>query len=185
MILPNLTLTYCTLFPCFLHHQSYIPPITFSIEKFLIYLYMYALESFSIFNSTVSPVHAISGDLLLHSSYSQKDLLTRLENHQIDQLLLQSSPANHARLLSVSSHHAAAWLSVVTSVGLNLHLEPDEFQIALKWWLGMDTSLGSCCPYCPTHQLDPLGHHAVTCKGGGDVVLRHNSLTDAFSQFCH
>ena len=38
-ILPNLTLTYCTLFPCFLHHQSYIPPITFSIEKFLIYLY--------------------------------------------------------------------------------------------------------------------------------------------------
>ena len=21
------------------------------------------------------------------------------------------------------------------------------------------------------HQLDPLGHHAVTCKGGGDVVM--------------
>ena len=49
----------------------------------------------------------------------------------------------------------------------------------------MDTSLGSCCPYCPEHQLDHLGHHAVTCKGGGDVVLHHNSLRDAFSQFCH
>ena len=49
----------------------------------------------------------------------------------------------------------------------------------------MDTSLGSCCPYCPEHQLDPLGHHAVTCKSGGDVVLRHNSLRDAYSQFCH
>ena len=49
----------------------------------------------------------------------------------------------------------------------------------------MDTSLGSCCPYCPEHQLDHLGHHAVTCKGGGDVMLHHNSLRDAFSQFCH
>ena len=130
-------------------------------------------------------MHAISGDLLLHSSYSQKDLSARLENHHFDQLLLQSSPANCACLLSVSSCHAASWLSVIHSVGLNLHFEPDEFQIALKWWLGMDTSLGSCCPYCPYHQLDPLGHHAVTCKGGGDVVLCHNSLRDAFSQFCH
>ena len=25
----------------------------------------------------------------------------------------------------------------------------------------------------------------MTCNGGGDVVLRHNSLRDAFSQFCH
>ena len=95
------------------------------------------------------------------------------------------SPANRARLLSVSSRHAAAWLSVIPSVGLNLHHESDEFQIALKWWLGMDTLLGFCCPYCPEHQLDHLGHHAVTCKGGGDVVLCHNSLRDVFSHFCH
>ena len=30
-----------TLFPCFLHHWSYIQQITFSIEKFLIYLFNY------------------------------------------------------------------------------------------------------------------------------------------------
>ena len=30
------------------------------------------------------------------------------------------------------------------------------------------------------HQLDPLGHHAVTCKEGGDVVMRHNALRDVF-----
>ena len=141
----------------------------------------YALES----NDTVPPVHAIFGDLLFHSSLSQKDLSARLENHQFEQLLFQSSPANRARLLSVSSRHAASWLSVIPSVGLNLHLEPDEFQTALKWWLGSDISLGSCCPRCRDHQLDPLGHHAVTCKRGGDVVLCHNSLRDVFSQFCH
>ena len=145
----------------------------------------YALESINIFNDTVSPVQAISGDLLLHSTLSQKDLSARLENHQFEQLLFQSSPANRASLLSVSSCQAASWLSVIPSVGLNLPLEPDEFQTALKWWQGIDTSLGSCCPHCPDHQLDPLGHHAVTCKGGGDVVLHHNSLWDVISQFCH
>ena len=49
----------------------------------------------------------------------------------------------------------------------------------------MDTSSQLLCLYCPDHQLDPLGHHAVTCKGCGDVVLRHNSLRDVFAQFCH
>ena len=35
-------------------------------------------------------------------------------------------------------------------------------------------------PLLPDHQLDPLGHHAVTCKGGGDVVMRHNALRVVF-----
>ena len=32
--------------------------------------------------------------------------------------------------------------------------------------------------------LDPLGHHAVTCKFGRDVVSRHNQLRDTFEQTC-
>ena len=34
------------------------------------------------------------------------------------------------------------------------------------------------CPLCPTHALDPLGHHRLTCKSGGDVVSWHNRLQD-------
>eukprot|EP00731_Ephydatia_muelleri_P019436 Em0012g261a len=34
-------------------------------------------------------------------------------------------------------------------------------------------------------KLDPLGHHALTCKHGGDVVLRHNSLRNVFVESCH
>ena len=49
----------------------------------------------------------------------------------------------------------------------------------------MDTSPQVHCPYCQDHQLDPLGHHAMTCKRGGDVVVRHNALRDVFAQFCH
>ena len=74
---------------------------------------------------------------------------------------------------------------MIPSRGLNLCMEPEEFQVAVKWWLGMDTSPQQRCPHCHDHQLDPLGHHAVTCKGGGDAVIRHNALRDVFAQFCH
>ena len=41
----------------------------------------------------------------------------------------QSSTADRARLLSVSSPHAASWVSVILSEGLGLHLQPSEFQV--------------------------------------------------------
>ena len=46
----------------------------------------------------------------------------------------------------------------------------------------MDTSSGSRCAMCPHNMLNPLGHHAVTCKFGGNVVSRHNHLRDTFVQ---
>ena len=33
--------------------------------------------------------------------------------------------------------------------------------------------------------MDPLGHHALSCRRGGDAVLRHNQLRDIFVDFCH
>ena len=90
-----------------------------------------------------------------------------------------------ARLLSVSAPHAASWFSVVPSIGLGLHMDSDEFQTAVKWWLGIDTSCGSTCALCPYSALDPLGHHAATCKRRGDVVLRHNKLKDILVESFH
>ena len=87
-----------------------------------------------------------------------------------------SSPANKACLLSSSASHASSWLSVVPSVGLGLHLDSSEFHKAVKWWLGMNSTARSSCPFCPDIALDPLGHHAVSCRHGGDVVIRHNRL---------
>ncbi|KAL5479843.1 hypothetical protein EMCRGX_G023432, partial [Ephydatia muelleri] len=99
-------------------------------------------------------------------------------------LLESSSPANRARLLSVAAPHASSWLSVVPSPGLGLHLESNEFQMAIRWWLGLDTSGRSMCPFCPDTALDPLGHHVVTCRHGGDVVIRHNRLRDEVFDLC-
>ena len=49
----------------------------------------------------------------------------------------------------------------------------------------MDISRGLPCPLCPNTALDPLGHHAATCKKGGDVVTRHNRLWDVIVVICH
>eukprot|EP00731_Ephydatia_muelleri_P005532 Em0002g1708a len=99
-------------------------------------------------------------------------------------LFHNASVTDRARLLSISSPHASAWLSVTSSPRLNLHLEPAEFQVALKWWLGIPVVQGQSCPHCPSCVLDDFGHHSLTCKHGGDVVSRHNKLRDVFYDFC-
>ncbi|KAL5509400.1 hypothetical protein EMCRGX_G004770 [Ephydatia muelleri] len=47
------------------------------------------------------------------------------------------------------------------------------------------TPYGSNCALCPDSTLDPLGHHAATCKCGGDAVLRHNKLRDILVESFH
>ena len=56
--------------------------------------------------------------------------------------------------------------------------------MALRWWLGLNTAGGSCCPFCPDTVLDPVGHHAVSCRHGGFVVTWHNLLRDILAGFC-
>ena len=126
----------------------------------------FTMQAITTYNSLVPPEISVSVESLIDSGLSQKNLSSRIDDHQFDQLYLTSSPANRARLLSVSSRHASSWLAVIPSKGLNLSLEPVEFQAALKWWLGMDTLPQVHCPYCPDHQLDPLGHHANDVQTG-------------------
>ena len=97
---------------------------------------------------------------------------------------MTSSPTNKARLLSSSAAHARSWLSVVPSVGLGLHIDSSEFHTAVKWWLGMNSTARSSCPFCPDIVLDPLGHHTVSCRHGGDVVIRHNRLRNIIADLC-
>ena len=108
------------------------------------------------FNSFVPLSEAINSEALLFTPVTQKSLSSKLDDHLFKALLDMSSIADKARLLSVSSPHAGTWLSVTPSEGLGLHLDPSQFQIAIKLWLGLD----SCCPLCPEIALDPLGHHA-------------------------
>ena len=66
---------------------------------------------------------------------------------------------------------------------MGLHLEPSEFQVAIKWWLSIPVTQGQSCSQCNA-ALDAYGHHALCCKLGGDVS-RHNKLRDIFNDVCH
>eukprot|EP00731_Ephydatia_muelleri_P009283 Em0004g1621a len=134
--------------------------------------------------SAILKFNAITVESVLSSPLSQHVLCKKLDDHLFQSNLMTSSPANKARLLSASAPHASSWLSVVPSLGLGLHLDPAEFQIKVMWWLGMNSSIQSVCPFCPNITLDPLGHHAVSCRHGGDVVIRHNRLLNIFAEFC-
>ena len=141
------------------------------------------LQSIDDFNRCIPPNKAIYFESLMNTPSSQKALSGEIEDAMFRQLVSKSSVPDRARLLSVSSPHASAWLSVVPSPGLNLHLEPAEFQAAIQWWLGIGVAHCSMCPHCP-HSLDPRRHHALTCTHGGDVVTRHNRLHDVFAESC-
>ena len=137
------------------------------------------------YNAKVSPPDALTVESVLASPPTQKALSSKIDMNFFHGLLENASPANKARLLSESASHAAAWLSVVPSIELGLHLEPNEYQVAVRWWLGLDTSGTAMCPFCPGVGLDPLGHHCVTCRHGGDVVWLHNLLREAIASLCH
>ena len=131
----------------------------------------YLVQAINLFNIQVLPSDAISVESVLSSPIKKRTLSQKLNNRLFQTFLVSSSVANKARILSESAPHCASWLSVVPSSALGLLLEPNEFLVALKWWLGHDLSRGSLCPLCPDTALDPLGHHAVTCRRGGDVVM--------------
>eukprot|EP00731_Ephydatia_muelleri_P030964 Em0022g478a len=73
----------------------------------------------------------------------QRILSQRLDDHSFGLVIAAATDADKARLLSTSAPHAASWLSVVPSVGLGLHLDPNELQIAVMWWLH-DVFLSFC-----------------------------------------
>ena len=87
------------------------------------------------FNTLVSPSEVISVEAITASPIHQRVLSKKLEDHQFSMLLETSSPADKARLLSESAPHAASWLLVTPSPGLDLHLDPNELQISIQWWL--------------------------------------------------
>ena len=93
---------------------------------------------------------------------------------------------NHVNNNNNNNSLATSWISVLSSGEPGTHFDPSKFRTAISWWLGLETTrASSCCLLCPEIALDPLGHPALSCRRGGDVVLRHNQLHDIFVDFCH
>ena len=165
-------------------HSSAAFISSFCPSGFGMHLSPHLTQVVEIFNSLVLPADVISVESLLTTPVSQKSLSGKLDDHVFNLLLNSSSVADKARLLSVSSPHAASWLSVVPSESLGLHMDPPFFQVVIKWWLDLDISEGSPCALCPGSTLDHLDHHAVTCKYGGDMATRKNMIRDILVETC-
>ena len=124
------------------------------------------------FNSQVSLPNAISVSFVLASpSPTQKVLSGMIEDQLFANLMDSSSHANRARLLSVAAPHSSSWLSAVPSTSLGLHLETNEYWMAIKWWLVQDTSGRSMCPFCTLYY--PRSSWSSCCD------------LQAWGRFCH
>ena len=97
-------------------------------------------QAVAVFNTQVSLSNTISVNSVQDSPIFQKVLSGMIQTQHFHSLLESSSPANRARLLLVAAPHASSWLSLVPSPGLSLHLESNEYQMAIRWWLGLNTS---------------------------------------------
>eukprot|EP00731_Ephydatia_muelleri_P019856 Em0012g681a len=116
--------------------------------------YLHLCSAVADYNSAVPPDKALQiHSLLSVSLVSQKELSSTLDTCMFNLLLETSSNADQARLFSVSAPHASSWLSVLPSQGLGLHLDAPVHEVAIKWWLGMDTSQGSQYALCPGNAL--------------------------------
>ena len=80
----------------------------------------FTLQAVTDKNSLFPPASSVSGESLLDSGLCKKNVSTRIDEHQFDQLCFISSPANRALLLMVSSCRASSWLAVIPSRDLTL-----------------------------------------------------------------
>ena len=96
-------------------------------------------DAVGMINRLVPAEDSIKFEDFLSSAISQGKISEKLDNQLLSSLMEASTVENKARLLSVSSPHAASWLSMPPCERQGLHLEPSQFQVAVKWWLGLDT----------------------------------------------
>ena len=79
------------------------------------------------YNTFVPPSDALSVNDFVDNTLSQRQLSDRLEDVQLKNLFDAALCADKARLLSPSSLHASAWLTIVPSDSLGLHSPTTTF----------------------------------------------------------
>jgi hypothetical protein len=136
----------------------------------------------------VIAVLPIGCNLSLNPVPPQK-VLSRFVNDSLCAKLVSSfsSDCDKARLLACSAPHASSFLSAIPLSYLGTKFTSAEWNVVVAFRLGVRLILepNTCCPSKGCGKLmDPLAHHALRCKSGGDRVKRHNLLRDFFFRQC-
>ena len=102
------------------------------------------------FNNQVPLHESITVEAVLASPPPQKYLSKRLDSQVFQSMLFSSSPANKARILSVSAPHAGSWISAIPSTGLALHLDPADVRLLLDGGWVLILQEVPCTPFVLT-----------------------------------
>ena len=109
---------------------------------------------------------------------TQTELSAKIEALQVESLRARGNVTDKARLRAAAAPHAGAWLNAPATRAFGLHLTSAEFMAAALFRVGgCFLSNDVWCPRCD-QTLQKSCNHAVRCRGGGDITIRHNSLRD-------
>ena len=99
------------------------------------------------------------------STFSQRTLQAQLDNNLVASLKEESNLRDQARLNTVASPHASAWLRAIPNANLGLTLPKHEFVVAVKLWLGIPIfpSLSNSIRCTCGHIIDVFGDHLLGC----------------------
>jgi hypothetical protein len=142
-------------------------------------------------NSPTPPLKAWLADARIHlhpgtdAEWStQKYWVDLLEGKALGAIRSRAPPREQARLQSLCQRHSSSWLAVNPSPALGLVLPGAQFQLLLRWRLGLDlhNTMGTVCARCGEAQ-DRKGDHGVTCRRA-ENWSRHNSVADQLARIC-
>ena len=88
---------------------------------------------------------------------------------------------DRARLLCISEGDSS-WLSAIPNPKKFSYLNKSQFCSVFKYWYGIPCQVPRKCR-CG-RDMDIWGDHALSCKSGGGVVHRHNTIQRVLLGFC-
>lgn len=90
------------------------------------------------------------------------------------------SARDQARLLEQANGLGSSFMSVPPNAALHTIIYPDDYRLALKWWLGLpllELPQSARCPGC-NQILDVFGDHLLCCRRN-NYTKRHQAVQEA------
>ena len=115
---------------------------------------------------------------------SQQNIQKQLNYNVFNFLMENGILRDKARLNTISSNHAVAWLRALPNPSLGLTIPPHEFVIVIRTWLGIPifplppSSVLCCCG----GTIDAFGDHLISCPRCPQRVQRHKALCEVIFQ---
>ena len=119
---------------------------------------------------------------------TQREVSSRIDRNTHQVFLAHTnergSTRDRARINSLGLPNSGAWLNVIPSPSLGLHLKSAEFTVCVKYRLGVQIfPYEGVCVACPA-MSETFGDHAVSCGWGGERTYRHNTIRDCLYTTC-